>query len=291
MTIVLHYRGRSITPTEVAQIRAVIAAHPNASRRAVSQRLCELWQWRQPNGVLRDMVCRGLLLQLHRAGEITLPPARYRFQPQQRVRRWSTSIAINTTPLRASLGELRPLEFRQVRRTPEEALCGNLLAQQHYLGDARPVGEHLKYLVSAQGRLIACFVWSSAPWHLGPRDRFIGWSAAARRRNLHLLAYNTRFLILPWITVPHLASHLLGRMAMVVAQDWRRIYGHPLYYLETFIDPTRFRGTCYRAANWVVLGRTTGRGKADHTNRPNRSLKDVLGYPLTPDFRRLLAAE
>jgi len=291
MAIVLRYRGRSITATSVAQIRALIAAHPDASRRAVSQRLCELWQWRQPNGVLRDMVCRGLLLQLHRAGQITLPPARYILQPQQRVRRRLTPVALDTTPLCASLRELRPLEFRQVRRTSEEALCGSLLARYHYLGDARPVGEHLKYLVSAQARPIACFVWSSAPRHLGPRDRFIGWSTAARRRHIHLLAYNTRFLILPWIQVPHLASHLLSRMAMIVAQDWLRLYGHPIYFLETFVDPTRFRGTCYRAANWVVLGRTTGRGKADHTNRPNRSLKDVLGYPLVPHFRHLLAED
>jgi hypothetical protein len=276
-------------PRYAAQICALIAAHPHATRRALSQRLCEVWQWRQANGVLRDMVCRSLLLQLHRAGQITLPPARFPFYPQQRRR--PIPVAIDTTPLQVSLPQVRPVEFRQVRRTPAEAMCESLLAYYHYLPAVRPVGEHLKYLVYAHGRPIACFVWSSAPRHLGPRDRFIGWSAAARRRNLHLLAYNPRFLILPWVQVPHLASHLLGRMATIVAQDWQRFYGHPIYYLETFVDPTRFRGTCYRAANWVVVGRTTGRGKADQTNRPNRTLKDVLGYPLTPHFRRLLAAE
>lgn len=140
----------------------------------------------------------------------------------------------------------------------------------------------------AQKRPIACLAWSSAPRHLASRDRFIGWSGEARRRNIRFLAYNTRFLILPWIAVPHLASHLLGRMARRLSEDWERIYGHPIYFLETFVDPERFRGTCYRAANWVRLGRTTGRGKDDQTHRPNRSIKEVLALPLTPRFRELL---
>ena len=150
------------------------------------------------------------------------------------------------------------------------------------------MGEHLKYLVWAQGRPVACLAWSSAPRHLASRDRFIGWSGEARRENIRFLAYNTRFLILPWISVPHLASHILGRMARHLSEDWEHVYGHPIYYLETFIDPERFRGTCYRAANWVVLGRTTGRGKDDQTHRANRSIKEVLGLPLTRRFRELL---
>jgi hypothetical protein len=287
----LRYRGRSITAAQVAQIRALVAAQPGASRRALSRQVCELWQWRQPNGILRDMVCRGLLLALHRAGHIVLPPVRAQTPAPVSTRRPPPLVAVDTTPLETSLGALRPLEFRQVRRTPAEALCNSLLAQYHYLGYARPVGEHLKYLVYTQGRPIACFVWSSAPRHLGPRDRFIGWTPEVRRRHLSLIAYNPRFLILPWVRVPHLASHLLGRMATVLRHDWSRVYGHPIYFLETFVDPTRCRGTCYRAANWIVLGRTTGRGKADLTHRPNRSIKDVLGYPLTPHFRQYLGAD
>jgi hypothetical protein len=149
-------------------------------------------------------------------------------------------------------------------------------------------GEHLKYLVYALGRPIACLAWSSAPRHLGPRDRFIGWSAEARRKNIRFLAYNTRFLLLPFIRVEHLASHILGHMARQLPEDWERVYGHPVCYLETFVDPQRFRGTSYRAANWMFLGLTTGRGKDDHTNKPNRPIKEVLGYPLRKDFRRLL---
>jgi hypothetical protein len=157
----------------------------------------------------------------------------------------------------------------------------------HYV--TKPVGEHLKDLVSAAGRVMACLAWSSAPRHLGARDRFIGWSAEARRRNIRFLAYNPRYLILPWVRVPHLASHVLGQMARRIAADWDRIYGHPVYFLETFVDPERYRGTCYRAANWVVMGRTTGRGKNCPNKRPNRSIKEVLGYPLTPHFRQWLA--
>jgi hypothetical protein len=288
---VLRHRRRTITAAQVVQIQALVAVQPEASRRALSRKVCELWQWRQPNGVLRDMVCRGLLVALHRAGHLVLPPVRARVPPPASTRRPPPVIAVDTTPLHASLRALRPLEFRQVRRTSEEAVCNSLLAQYHYLGYVRPIGEHLKYMVYAQGRPIACFVWSSAPRHLGPRDRFIGWTPEVRRRHLHLIAYNPRYLILPWVSVPHLASHLLGRMATVLSHDWPRVYGHPIYFLETFVDPTRFRGTCYRAANWRVLGRTTGRGKWDLTHRPNRPIKDVLGYPLTPHFRQLLAAE
>ena len=288
MPALRQYRGRVIQVEDVAFIRQLMAAHPRASRRALSAKLCEAWQWKQANGALRDMVCRGLLLMLHRAGEIELPPVRYTPPNPLAKREPPAPMLVDTTPLHDSLSQLQPIEFQSVRHTPEEPLFNSLIEHHHYLGYEQPVGEHLKYVVWAQGRPIACLAWSSAPRHLGSRDRFIGWSAEARRRNLRFLAYNTRFLILPWIAVPHLASHLLGRMAKRVSQDWERLYQHPLYFLETFVDPERFRGTCYRAANWILLGRTTGRGKDDQTNRANRSIKQVLGYPLTPRFRELL---
>ena len=188
-----------------------------------------------------------------------------------------------------ALGELGSLTIEQVRRTPQEGLFNSLMEQYHYLGYQQPVGEHLKYVVSAKGQAIACLAWSSSPRHLGCRDRFIGWGQEARRRNIHMLSYNTRFLILPWVKVPHLASHILGRMAKQVPSDWQQIYAHPVYLLETFVDPERFRGTCYRAANWVSLGHTTGRGKNDLTHQPNRSIKEVLALPLHRRFRQLLS--
>jgi len=285
----LKYRGRLVTDADVAFIRKLIADNPAASRLVLSKKLCEAWNWVQPNGVLRDMVCRGLMLELHRAGHIALPAARRVTRNPLVERRKPAETTLDTTPLRVPLAEIRPLEFLQVRRTPEEPLFNSLIERYHYLGYTQPVGEHLKYLVYAVGRPIACLAWSSAPRHLGPRDRFIGWSAEARRQNIHFLAYNTRFLILDWVEVPHLASHILARMARVLPQDWERTYGHPVYFLETFVDPQRFRGTCYRGANWMLLGLTTGRGKDDQTNKPNRSIKEVLGYPLRKGFRELLA--
>jgi hypothetical protein len=253
------YRGREISSEDILYIRALVERHPNESRRTLSTKLCEAWQWRQANGALRDMVCRGLLLMLERAGQITLPPVSYvRHNPLARRARPEPA-RIDATPLEDRLCNLQPLEFEPVRRTAKEPLFNSLMEEHHYLGYEQPVGEHLKYLVSAQGRPVACLAWSSAPRHLGSRDRYIGWSAEARRRNIRFLAYNTRFLILPWVRVEHLASHILGRMAARVSEDWQRMYGHPIYFLETFVDPGRFRGTCYRAANWVWLGKTSRR--------------------------------
>jgi hypothetical protein len=288
MSLDYRYRGRVITTEDIAFIRRLIAENPRASRRRLSAKLCEAWQWKQANGALRDMVCRGLLLLLHRAGEIELPPIRFRTLNPFVRREPPAPVLIDTTPITGALSELRPIAIHQVRRTTDEPLFNSLMEHYHYLSYEQPVGEHLKYLAWAQGRPIACAAWSSAPRHLGSRDRYIGWSAEARRRNIHFLAYNTRFLILPWVRVPHLASHILGRMAATLSDDWQAMYHHPIYFAETFIDPERFRGTCYRAANWVPMGVTTGRGKDDQTHRPNRPIKEVFGLPLTRHFRELL---
>jgi hypothetical protein len=282
------YRGREISQEDILYIRALIERHPGESRRQLSVRLCEAWRWRQANGALRDMVCRGLLLMLERAGQVTLPPVSYvRHNPLiERAR--PQPVLIDTTPIEDRLCRLQPLELEQVRRTAQEPLFNSLMEQHHYLGYEQPVGEHLKYLVWAGGRPIACLAWSSAPRHLASRDHYIGWDAEARRSRIRFIAYNTRFLILPWVRVEHLASHILGRMAARISGDWQQLYGHPIFFLETFIDPERFRGTCYKAANWVLMGRTTGRGKQSNSYVPNRSIKEVLGYPLTKRFRELL---
>jgi hypothetical protein len=283
------YRGQEISSEQIAFLREFIRAHPASSRWKLSRLLCEALDWKQANGALRDVVCRGLLLMLDRAGEIELPPVRRLIRGQRRTGRpRPEAVLMDTTPLTTTLKELGPIDTLPVRRTADEPLFNSLMEHYHYLGYEQPVGEHLKYLVWAGGRPIACLAWSSAPRHLASRDRYIGWSAEARRRNIRFIAYNTRFLILPWIEVPHLASHILGRMATRISQDWQALYGHPVYFLETFVDPERFRGTCYRAANWVLLGKTTGRGKQSNSYVPNRSIKEVLGYPLTRRFRQLL---
>jgi hypothetical protein len=285
----LKYRGRAIAHADVAFIRELIASRPDASRRALSIEVCNAWGWVQPNGTLRDAICRGLLLALHRGGSIELPAPK----KKRRVAAWfrlrPAPVSIDTTPIETSLRELGPIALRQVRRTPEESLCNSLIEHHHYLHYAQPVGEHLKYLVTAGERPIACFCWSSAPRHLAPRDAHIGWSIEARKQNLRFVAYQTRFLILPWVRVPHLASHLLGRMSAQLSADWQTVYAHPIYFTETFVDPERNRGTCYRAANWTALGLTKGRGKNDQTKLQNRSLKLLFGYPLHRDFRARLS--
>ena len=159
----------------------------------------------------------------------------------------------------------------------------------HYLGYCQPVGEHLKYMVFAEKRPVACLAFSSAPRHIGCRDRFIGWDSQSRQRNLSLMAYNTRFLILPWVEIKFLASHILAQVVRILPKDWESLYNHPVYYVETFVDTERFKGTCYKAANWIYLGKTTGRGKNDQSMKQNRSLKAVYGYPLAKDFRAKLA--
>jgi hypothetical protein len=284
------YRGRSITTADVVFIRELIAAQPEAGRCALSRRLCEEWIWRQPNGALCEMICRGLLLMLERAGEIKLPAIRFRpaRNPLADRLRPEPVIADNRS-VGGPLSQLLPLDIEQVRRSPDEPLFNSLLEQYHYLGYQQPVGEHLKYLVKSRGQAIACVAWSSAPRHLGARDRFIGWDPQTRRKNIQRIAYNTRYLILPWVRVPHLASHILGRMAKLVAHDWERLYAHPIHLLETFVDQERFAGTCYRAANWIVVGETTGRGKDSTSWKPNRSIKQILVLPLHRRFRQLLS--
>lgn len=288
----IRYRGRTITNDDIEFIRGLIAENPQSSRRALSVKLCEAWGWVQANGTLRDMVARGLMLHLHREGLIKLPAQRW-IPPNNvsRHKRPESVSFLQWIPLEGPLSALRPLQIRQVRRTSEESLFNSLIQTHHYLGYTRPVGEHLKYLVSAKGVPIACSAWSSAPRHIGCRDRFIGWDKETRRQNVHLLAYNTRFLILPWGRIPHLASHTLGQIVKRISADWQDLYEHPIWFVETFVDPQRFRGTCYRAANWIYLGVTTGRGKDDLTNKPNRPIKEVLGYPLARDFREKLGAE
>jgi hypothetical protein len=289
MDTLLHYRGRPVLQSDIDFIRSLIEIEPQLSRRALSIRVCQDWGWKQPNGALCDAICRGLLLHLHRAGHIQLPPPQW-YAKQPRRHHVITPVDIEPVPLDAPLSQIGPIDIQQVRRTPDEALVKGLVAQYHYLGYTHPVGEHLMYLVRAGGKPIACMCWSSAARHLGPRDRHIGWSKEARKANIRFIAYQSRFLVLPWVKVPHLASHLLGAIARRLSQDWQQVYSHSVYFIETFVDPTRHRGTCYLAANWTEMGLTTGRGKADQTNKPNRSLKQVLGYPLIKDFRRRLCA-
>jgi hypothetical protein len=288
MTLQFRYRGKVLTGEDIAFINQLIGENPNDSRWALSKKLCLAWNWLQPNGALRDMVCRGLMLELHRCGHIKLPAQKRCVLNPLINRKKPGKVKIDQTLIDARLSDIKPLEFRQVRRTPSEKLFNSLIEHHHYLGYCHPVGEQLKYIVYFRQRPIGCLAWSSAPRHIGCRDKFIGWSEATRRKHIHLMAYNLRYLILPRVRVRCLASHILGRSVRIVSQDWQSLYNHPIYYLETFIDKGRFAGICYKAANWIYPGDTTGRGKNDQTNKANRSIKAVWGYPLVGDFRNKL---
>ncbi len=285
----IKYRGKVATTEDVDFINRLIKDNPDDSRWALSKKLCKAWNWVQPNGTLRDMVCRGFMLELHRAGYIQLPAKKRNPDNPLMNRRIPDSINIDKTPVSTPLKQVLPLEFCQVRRSSKEKLFNFLMDRYHYLGYCQPVGEHLKYIVFSDKRPVACLAFSSAPRHIGVRDKFIGWDKVTRQKNISFMAYNTRFLILPWVDIKYLASHILSRTAKILPEDWMSVYRHPVYYLETFVDTEKgFKGTCYKAANWIYLGKTTGRGKNDQTRKPNRSIKDIYGYPLVKDFREKL---
>jgi len=288
--VLLSFRGREIRAAEVEFLRRLIAENPGLSRYRLSVRVCAAWNWVQPNGHPRDMVCRSLMLRLHRAGHIQLPEPKRKLANNAILHRRVREVpAVDQTPITSSLAALGALEIQLVRRTEGEALFGQLLKQHHYLGYSRPVGEHLKYLVLAGGRPVACLGWSSAPLKLKLRDELVGAPMAAYRHNLHLIVYNSRYLILPWVQVPHLASHLLARIARRISADWQELYHHPVQLLESFVDTERFKGTCYRAANWQLLGRSEGRGTKSKTGAQT-SIKELWVYPLGKGFRQKLLA-
>jgi hypothetical protein len=288
--VYLRFRGREIREPELVFLRALIAQNPDLRRHGLSKKVCQAWNWVQPNGQLKDQVCRTLMLRLHRAGHIQLPPALFPSRGSVRSHRRTRAVdPVDDSPLCGSLASLGPLEIRQVRRAPGEDLFNHLIAQHHYLGFSRPVGEHLKYLVFAGQRPVACMVWNSGPLKLTLRDQFVGAARAAYQHNLHLIAYNSRYLIAPWVKVPHLASHLLARIARRISSDWHALYNHPIYLLESFVDIERFKGTCYRAANWQCVGRSQGRGTKSKAG-DQVSIKELWVYPLDRNFRQKLVA-
>ncbi len=285
------YRNRMVTSKDISFLAGIIADYPKESRRALSIRVCREWNWVQPNGVLKDGVCRGLMLKLHREGHIELPPRKQPFTGGRQSKQKIQKPDIDQTPIISTVKKLQPIEIMQVRRTSHEKLFNGLIEHYHYLGYTQPVGEHLKYIVFATGRPIACFTFSSAPYSILIRDRFIGWSTRMLEKNRNLIAYNSRFLILPWIQVPHLASHLLAMCARGISANWQTLYRHQIYWLETFVDTELFKGTCYKAANWQFLGNTAGRGKYNKTKKQLTSIKAMYGFPLVKDFRQKLCHE
>jgi hypothetical protein len=277
-----------ITNHHIDQIRQLIAEHPAWHRTRLSKELCELWGWKSANGQSKDISARDLLRALDAAGQIKLPPQ----QKAARKKGRGTSIQLSIhdmTPIEKKLKDVLPLAVSVAASKEDMDEYKSLIEQHHYLGYGQSVGECMRYMVRGRdGALLACLLFGSSAWKCAPRDRLIGWKDEARARNLPLTTNNTRFLILPWVRIPYLASHILSSISQRVSRDWQAKYGHPIYLLETFVERGRFAGTCYKAANWVRVGETTGRGRNSKTHIGELPVKDVYVYPLHKRFREKL---
>jgi hypothetical protein len=282
-------QGRLVTPEVLAQVRGLIAGQPAWSRRRLALELCRQWQWQNGAGQIKDMAARSFLDKLEARGWIELP-ARQRRRGPGFAPRLALLPPSPPAEIKGSLAQLRPLQWQvfNARQFPA-ARFNAYLARYHYLAYRSTVGENLGYLVrDRHGRDLACALFGAAAWKIQPRDGFIGWSDDQRRTRLGRVVNNSRFLILPWVRVPELASHILGRVARRVARDWQAHYGHRVVLLETFVERDRFRGSCYRAANWIGVGQTQGRTRQDRAHRLQAPVKEVLVYPLQADFREEL---
>lgn len=275
-----------ITEELLCQIRQTISENPDWGRERISIHLCELWDWRVPGGTVKDISCRDMLRALDKAGSITLPaPKNFNWQSP---RRKAAHLNHDLTEIAVDLGDLRPLRIELVERGSALAEFKSLIDQHHYLGFDRTVGENMKYIVRSNGGTpLACLLFGSAAWSCRDRDAFIGWSRGQRSGRLPMLTNNTRFLVLPNVKVPHLASHVLSLISRRVSADWEVKYGHPILLLETFVDG-RFCGTCYKAANWIRVGRTAGRGRDDRHHERALPEKDIYLLPLNRRWRNLL---
>ena len=290
----IYLQGRSLSGDDLAVVRGLIAQHPEWHRTALSRHLCQLWNWRNGAGRLKDMAARTLLLKLHARGLIELPP------PQSRTARpyaqappiFQPELLSAAPPLiEGSLQSLQPLRLELAHTLELRRRVGQLLGQYHYRGFNGPVGENVHYLAhDARGREVAVIVFGAAAWKVAVRDEFIGWSVAQRQGQLASLANQQRFLILPWVRVPHLASHLLALTTRRLSTDWQDRYGHPIWLVETFVEQERFAGTAYQAAGWLGLGTTTGRTRQDRQRTLQSPIKSVWVKPLHSHFRKHLTA-
>ncbi len=278
-----------ITEEKVEQIRSVIRDNPEWNRSRISQHICRLWRWQGPNGRLKDISCRDLLRELDRVGKIKLPPPQMASGGAPNIIK---HMEHDTTPVIGKLPEFRPLHIENVSSGKDLAVFKSYIDQYHYLGFNRTVGENMKYMVySREGQPLSCLLFGSAAWSCRERDEFIGWSKKERISGLSNMTNNARFLIFPWVRVPYLASHILALVSRRISVDWQLKYGHPVYCLETFVERDRFRGISYRAANWVCVGSTAGRGRDGGHKHAIYPIKDIYLYPLVKNFKKKLIQE
>ncbi len=290
MNKTIKLQGRELTTDDIDFIRLLIADNPTWHRRKLSVALAEAWDWRNAKGDLKDMASRTLMLKLHDRGAIELPPRRR--PPTQRTTQGQIQTVLHdTSPIEVLLRALQPLKVITVTpRSAYEPLYNCLLASYHYLSYTGTVGENMKYLIlDNQDRPLACLLFGSSAWSAAERDAHIGWDRETRQRNVNFTTNNTRFLVLPWVRVKCLASHVLGLVTRRIGQDWQARYGHRVYCLETFVERARFRGTCYQAANWQCVGQTRGRSRNDRYTNLSVPVKDIYLYPLQRDYRQQLS--
>jgi hypothetical protein len=284
-------RRRRVGPEDLDLIRRLIAEEGQRGRSHISNRLCELWDWRQANGLFRQIACRDLLRQLHAKGLIALPPELTKGRRQGYTNRFQLPDLFSSIPLEGALNRLGPrITLQRVQSRPQRQLFNGLIGSYHYVGYQQPTGAQLKYLAFFEDRPIACLSFGPAAYKVAARDQFLGWTVAQRQQRLPWLVNNDRFLILPFVRIPRLASWLLSRCLRRLRTDWQQVYQHDLALAETFIEENRFEGTCYAAANWLCLGKTQGRGRNDRFNEASLPIKTIWVYPLRKDFRQVLRA-
>lgn len=284
----LTLQGRKITAPDIELVRNLIASNPSWNRTRISKELCAQWDWRRASGELKDIACRSLLRKLEGLGYIQLPKGVHKNDSPARRNNVLTMLH-SKTPIQAPLKTLYPIDIQLVEKGYELKLFKYFLSAYHYLGWSGTVGENLKYLFfDRHDRSLGCMMWGAAAWKVEARDSYIGWNAKVRSYNLSYVVNNNRFLILPWVKVPHLASHILGKICRRLSSDWQAKYHHPVYLAETFVEKKRFEGTCYKAANWVHVGVTKGRGKLDIKKQYLLPVKDIWLYPLDISFREKL---
>lgn len=285
-------RRPTITDDLIIQINNIIEKHPSWNRTKISKYLCEIWDWRMPNGQVKDISCRDMLRALDKAGKITLPKALSKSGYGPKKNKYMQGFLHDETPIETKLSTLQPLTVKIIKEKWEVNQFRSYIEQFHYLGYNRTIGESMKYMVhSADGRLLACLLFGSAAWSCADRDSYIGWSRESRKANLQEMTNNVRFLIPQWVKVLNLASYALSLISRRISSDWEKKYGHPIYCLETFVERDRFRGTVYKATNWIYVGKTVGRGRNDIDKLASLPIKDIYIYPLHRKYRQLLGRD
>lgn len=286
-----NFCGNPVSKAQLREIIEITETFPNLSRTELANTVCELFSWTRPSGKLKTVECRQFLERLNDKGLLRLPKSRNETTGKRRETILKTPKAESQKPVTQPLKSLLPLRLTRVGSLEQRKLWYEYIDRYHYLGYKKPFGAQVRYFIEAgiTGEFVGCFQFSSPAWRMSPRDQWIGWTDEQRKNNLQKIINNSRFLIFPWIHVKNLASAVLAKAVREVPEDWLRIYGYRPVLMETLVDGNRFKGTCYKAANWIYMGETTGRGRMDRENKNHgAAIKEIFLYPLSSDFRHEL---